>query len=269
MLAFGLTISAGAIWTFLLLLNMATSPTIPWSVVVTGFLLWLTWRYLGGWGAPASTSATRRSYLRAGPVSGTVFAWAAVAGTLSIAALAGLWTVLHQLVRVPGNSLPDFSRYPLLTVAGVVFMASLVNSVGEEAGFRGYFQVALERNIAAPIAIFVMALVMAPAHALTQGFVWPTLVFYFFVDVMFGVTAYLTGSIVPGILVHTVGLVVFFTLVWPFDATRQLVGEGGADTGFWLRVVLMAVCAALAVLAFMRLARVTGRVGSVERSAYV
>jgi len=59
--------------------------------------------------------------------------------------------------------------------------------------------------------------------------VWPTLVFYLFVDLMLGVMVNLTKSIRPGILVHAIGLLTFFTLVWPNDAARRLIGNGAGD----------------------------------------
>lgn len=186
-----------------------------------------------------------------------MFAWALVAGLLAIVALSGFWIVLFQLVKAPGNPLPDFSRYPLITSVLVVAMASVVSSVAEEAGLRGYLQVSLERAFPAPLAIVISCLVIAPGHGLTQGFVWTTLLFYFFADLTFGVTAYLTNSILPGVVVHGVGLVTFFTLVWPNDATRRLVWADGADAWFWIHVGQAIIGSALAIFAFTRLARVT------------
>ena len=194
-LAFVLTVSAGAIWTVLLISNAATSPAIPWAVAVMALLLWLMWQYLGGSWRPRSTSEARRLYLRASPVSGQEFALALVAGLLSIVALVGFWILLHQLVKIPVRVLPNFSGYPIITVVLILVMSSLVSSLAEEAGFRGYFQVALERDLRGPIAIVIMSLVIAPAHALTQGFVWPILLWYFCADVMFGTIAFLTRSI--------------------------------------------------------------------------
>ena len=83
--------------------------------------------------------------------------------------------------------------------------------------------------------------------------------FYLLVDVMLGVTAYLTRSIVPGLVVHSIGLLTFFTLVWPYDTHRRLVWDTGADTWFWLHVAQALIFTALALLAFRRLARVTKR----------
>jgi membrane protease YdiL (CAAX protease family) len=257
LLAFLLTVLAGGVWTVLLVSNIATSPAIPWAPAVMAVLLWLMWQYLGGrWGS-LDTSEARRRYLRATPLPREVFAWALSAGLLSIVALSGFWIVLFRLVKVPGNALPDFSSYPWYTVALVLLMASLVSSLAEEAGFRGYFQGTLERQLSGPIAIAIAALVIAPAHALTQGFYWPTMLWYFCVDVMFGTMAYLTKSILPGSVVHAVGLTVFFTLIWPNDTHRGLISVTGADTWFWIHVAQAIIFAALAVLAFIRLARLT------------
>jgi membrane protease YdiL (CAAX protease family) len=108
--------------------------------VVMTLVLWLMWQYLNGKWWPRSTSDARHRNLRDNPLSGRVFGWAMTAGVLSIIALAGLWFVLFQLAKVPANALPDFSKYPPLTVALILIMASLVGAVAEEAGFRGYFQ---------------------------------------------------------------------------------------------------------------------------------
>jgi hypothetical protein len=100
---------------------------------------------------------------------------------------------------------------------------------------------------------------MAPIHAQTQGFVWPTLLFYLIVDGMLGALAYVTQSIRPGIVVHAIGLFVFFAFVWPADAHRQLIGANGPDAGFWLSLAQTLVFAALGAMAFVRLTRLATR----------
>src|SRR5690242_19695076 len=93
-LAFVVTAIVGGVWTALLAVNLATSPAIPWAVVVMAGILWLLWRYLGGAWLPRSTADARRERLRARRVPGSLFAGAVVAGLLAIVALAGLWVVL-------------------------------------------------------------------------------------------------------------------------------------------------------------------------------
>jgi len=121
--------------------------------------------------------------------------------------------VAFQLVKMPGNALPDFSKYPPLTVALMILMGSLATPFTEEPAFRGYCQVILEREFRGPIAVAISSVLFALAHGPTQGFLWPKLLFYFLVGVVFGTTAYLTNSILPAIPVHIVGLLLFFTLI--------------------------------------------------------
>ncbi len=83
------------------------------------------------------------------------------------------------------------------------------------------------------------------------------MLFYLLVDVMFGTVAYLTNSILPSVAIHAVGLVVFFSLIWPNDPTRQPIQSSGADAWFWIHVAQTIVFGVLATLAFNQLARVT------------
>jgi len=237
----------------LLITNLRTNANFPWAVAVMGILLWLMWRYLDGRGPPLRTSETRHRLLRAGRVSRPVFGWAMLGGLFSVTALAGLWSVLLALVRFPTRFPLDFSKYPSITVAAVIVMACLVSSLPEEAAFRGYFQSFLEQKWSGPFAIGIAAVAMTPAHCLTQGFLWPVMLFYFLVDSMLGTVAYLTKSILPGIAVHFIGLFIFFTLIWPHDATRVLIREDGATRWFWIHVAQIVICGVLGILAFWRL----------------
>jgi membrane protease YdiL (CAAX protease family) len=258
LLAFAITILAGGIWSALLVTNLRSSPLAPWSVPAMALLLWLMWSYLGGRGWPRSTSEGRRRYLRANRRSGRTKLWALVAGVLSVVALAGYWIVLFQLVKMPPNALPDVSSYPRMTVALMILMGSLVAPLMEEAGFRGYFQVALEQEFRGPVAVMVSSLVFALAHY-AHGILWPKLLVYFLAGIVFGVTAYLTNSTLPAILPHMIGDLTFFTLVWPHDAARRQVWDSGTDNWFWIHVAQAMVFTVLAVWAFRRLARVSSR----------
>jgi len=259
LLAFAITSLAGGIWSALLIVNLRSSPSLPWSVPAMGLVLWLLWSYLAGKGWPRTTSEARRLYLRANRRSTRTYLWAWTAGALSIVALAGYWIALFQLVKMPANLFADMSRYPRLTVALMILMGSLVAPLMEEAGFRGYFQVALERELRAPLAIVIASLLFALSHGPTQGFFWPKLLFYFLVGVAFGTIAYLTNSILPAIPVHIAGLLIFFTLIWPHDATRGLVWLNGTDHWFWIHVTQAIVFTPLAVWALQRLANVRAR----------
>ena len=248
-----------AVWSGLLATNLHTSPRVPWAAAVMAVFLWLAWQYAGGRWWPRNTSTARRLSLRANPVAGRVYAWALAAGVLALIALTGLWIVLFQTGLMRGNALPDYSQYPALTIAAALVMASVLGGLSEEAAFRGYLQGTLERECSPPVAIAITALVMAPGHALTQGLAWPTFAFYLLVDVMLGVTAYLCNSVWPSAVVHALGLLLFFAVVWPADSARRLAGDPTWDRWFLIHAGQAAIFSALAILAFFRLARLTRR----------
>jgi len=264
-LAFLILAIGQGIWGALLLSNLKSNPRVPWSVPIMAVVLSLMWRYLGGRGWPRGTSEGRRRLLRANRVSCAALAWATLAGLLAIVALAGIWIVLFQLVRTPPNVLADFSRYPLLTASAAILMASLVSPLTEEAAFRGYCQVILEREFTAPVAIVASSFLFMLAH-LTHGFFWTKLLVYFLVGFVFGTTAYLSQSTLPAIPVHIVGDLTFFLLVWPYDAGRRLAWQGGVDHWFEIHVAQAVVFTVLAISAFCRLKRVVAD-ESVTRAA--
>ena len=250
-----LTALTSGIWSALLLTNLTLTPTLPWAAGVMAGIVVATYTFLGGrWGGERTRPA-RRALLRATPVPPALFATLLIAGILSLVALSGLWIVLFELVKAPGNSVGDFSHYPRATLFVSLAMAATSGAVSEEAGFRGYFQGSLERFVPAPIAIFVCALVMAPEHASTQGFVWTTMLFYLLSDVMLGTCAAIARSIVPGIVVHAIGLFVFFSLIWPHDAERSLIWQHGPDAWFWLHVAQAFIFGAIAIVIFARAGR--------------
>ena len=258
LLALLILVFGQGVWEALLVANLRTSTAVPWAAPVMIFVLWLMWQYLGGRWWPYRTADARRRFLRANLVARETFAWSLVAGVLSIAASAGYWIVMFQLVKMPPNVLPDLSKYPFLTVALLIVTASLVSPITEEAAFRGYAQVILEKEFSGPAAVVISSVLFALAHG-THGFLWPKLLVYFLVGVVFGVTAYFTNSTLPAIPVHIMGDVTFFTLVWPYDRARQLVWESGTDNWFWIHGAQAVIFTALALLAFQQLGKVTER----------
>jgi membrane protease YdiL (CAAX protease family) len=255
--ALSLTLAVQLVWSGILSTNLKVSPAIPWSVAVMALLMWVIWRYFGGAWWPASTAEARRRYRRAERVPGRTSVMATVAGLLALGALSVLWLVIGQVVKVPGNRSADFANYSPVTVVSVIAMASLVGAVAEELGLRGYMLTRLAGQVSGWGAVVVVALVVAPGHAVTQGLAVPTLLWYFLADVMLGSLALLTGSILPGILVHLVGLLAFFSVIWPTDRYRHPAPLGQQGQGFWIEVLACIALAALSLLVFRRLASTT------------
>lgn len=263
LLATAILLFGSFLWGTLVSANVKVSPRIPWAVLAMAGVLWVMWQYLGGRWWPRQTADARRRNLRARPVSRQTFLWSLAAGIAATVALAGLWIVLFQISRTPANAIADISKYPLTTVIPVLLMSCLVAPFSEEAAYRGYAQSILERNFSVPVAILISSALFAAAH-LTYGLYWTKLSVYFLVGVVFAVVAHLAGSIWPAIAVHSLADFTFFTLIWPHDATRQLVTQGGADTWFWIHCAQIVIGTALAIWAFRQLARISK--GSASRA---
>ena len=252
LLAFAILIVGQGAWSALLFLNFKKASSAPWAVPVMALVLFLMWKYLGGSGWPRSTSVKRRQLLRANAVSVRCMVLAFLAGSFAVVALAGYWIVFCQLVRTPPNLLPSTSGYPLITVVLVLAMSTLVSPIVEEMGFRGYCQQILEARFAPGTAIVISSCLFMLAHV-NHGWLWPKLVPYFLAGLVFGSLAYLSNSILASIPVHIFGDAVFFIFVWPHDASRRLVSEGGATGWFWGHLVQAAAFTTLSLLAFKRL----------------
>lgn len=244
-------------WGALIIVNAITTPAVPWSVAVMAIVLVVALLYLGGRWGPTSTADWRRAHLRARLVPGRMLSWALLAGALALVALVGLWIVLVELTKVGGNpTIPSSNQIPPVALGLMLVMGSFVSSLSEEAAFRGYAQVTLERVMGGVGAVAISSLYFMLWHGPTQGFQWSKLLFYFLVGVVFGTIAFLTKSTVPAWPIHFAADLTFFFLIWPQDAMRRYILRDGADVWFWVYAAATVVFTALAILAFRRLALV-------------
>ncbi len=256
-IAYFISLAGQGVWTGLLTVNLSITPKIPWSVPLMAGLLWGIWQYLDGWGWPHRTAELRNHYLRAKWLTGEVLGWALLAGGLSITALAGYWMIMAKVTRLPGNGLTNLSNIPVLTTILAISMGSLVSPILEQAGFFGYGQSFLEQRFPKIAAVLIIAVIYAVGpHPPSGSTVWPRLVFYFLTGLTFAMLAYLTQSILPGLVVHIFGILVFFTLIWPYDPARPLISQVGLDTDFWIYLALGVISSGLAIMAFLKLRRV-------------
>ena len=126
-------------------------------------------------------------------------------------------------------------------------MSSLVAGICEETGFRGYMQVPLEKRYGPATSIAAASIVFVLTH-LHRAWALPILIHLFAMSVMLGSLAYASGSLIPGMLGHTVMDIFNFSFWWSDLAGtfgRQTIAESGFDAHFvvWL-VILVASLAA-------------------------
>ncbi len=248
-------------WAGLVAVNVRVAPSIPWSVLFMALYGGLFVNYLNGWGWPRSTALTRRSNLRLRLLSGRVWIWAFASGGSAVGALLALAFVGLRLGAVPAEAFDqyaDLAAYPSWSVLLLLLMSAVVAGVVEEAAFRGYMQAPIERRhgiVAAlgTVAVIFYAVHLAPPVAL-PGFLLSA--------AALGMLAYLTGSILPGVILHAAVDTTSFLWAWSnCEQAKRLaaapVWSSGTDTGFWLAVGIAVSLGLASVPAYWMLASAT------------
>jgi len=198
-------------WAFLRAVNLRTAPQVPWSVPVVLFYLWAAWRYWGGSGPPGRTAAHRRSALRANRLDAGAWQASLAAALPAIVALWLVYAIATAFTPAPATrSTPP--AIPIQSLIASVVASAAVAALSEEAGYRGYMQRPLEARYGPVAAVAIVSFVFAGSH-LTHGLsAVPQMPLYFLAGGVYGATAYLTNSILPGLLLHFVGDIFLFSM---------------------------------------------------------
>jgi membrane protease YdiL (CAAX protease family) len=255
-IAFAITAIGQGVWGVATIANIKLTPAIPWAPALMPFVLAALAAFASGRAGPKTGRAWRRALTPLAPVSARAWVWSLAAGVFGIVALAALWTLLGKIVQTPPNLLPSTAGVPLTTLAPMLLVSICAAPITEEIAFRGYAMGLIGRHFG-PIATIVLSSILFAAAHLTQGLYAAKLIVYFLVGLALAATVWRTRSLVPAAIVHGFGDLVFFTLVWPHDGTRRLIGETGLDAGFWLTLAMLIVCSALWLVAFRRLIAAT------------
>jgi membrane protease YdiL (CAAX protease family) len=229
-------------------LNLRTSPSIPWMLVVTAGWLWFFWWYLSGHGWPRNTQDARRRDLRAPSLSKPAWTWALIAGALGITGTIALAFVTARLAHLPREAFAapvDFSKYPMLIVVCAIACISATAGVVEETGFRGFLISPIERRHGWTIAILISGIVFFLDHHLSHAYAtWVFLPFFMAISAVHGLLVKYSGSIRPSIVLHAVAdfivIPITYGLVGSFSV--ESLSVTGIDRHFIIWVAVMVMC---------------------------
>jgi membrane protease YdiL (CAAX protease family) len=130
----------------------------------------------------------------------------------------------------------------------------------EETGFRGYMQRPIEERHSAPIAILVSSLLFMLLH-LTKGWALIGMVpIVFGAGVLLGLLAWSSGSLIPGMIGHTVMDIGLFGYWWTGiagDFTARRISETGLDQPFLITCAVLTTALLIVLLAIWQLRRTT------------
>jgi membrane protease YdiL (CAAX protease family) len=242
------------------ILNLRTSPSIPWMLVVTAAWLLFFWWYVSGHGWPWSTQEARRRDLRAPSLSKHAWTWALIAGTLGITGTIAMAFVTARLAQLPREAFAapmDFSKYGAPTVICAIACISATAGVVEEAGFRGFLISPIQRRHGWAIAILISGIMFFLDHHLSHAYAtFVFLPFFLAISAVHGLLVKYSGSIRPSVLLHALAdfivIPVSYGLVGTFSV--ESVSVIGIDRQFIIWVAVMVICFA----AFVPALRVLG-----------
>jgi membrane protease YdiL (CAAX protease family) len=223
------------------------------------------WKYTRGAWWPRSTALSRFQNSRANDLSGDV--WAAAIG----AGILGQWSILlfqnvySRLVTLPQQSTEELNGIPVFSLTIFLIMSAIVAGVVEESAFRGHLQAPLERRYGPVAAILITGLVFSFAHFTHKEVTFVLIPWYLGVAIVYGTIAYMTNSILPGLVLHAGGNIFSgLTAIAAGRSERQLskkapplIWESGPDSMFWVSVFVFILVAGAATAAYIGLKRLS------------
>ena len=226
-----------AIWTFMFL-----KITAPWSVIPMIIALWAYLKNFSG-----SRRATK--------LSPSVWKRSITAALLFVIIVQASFVITFRLVEFPAEKFTaDYKildKMPSWIAFTVIIMSSIVAGICEETGFRGYMQAPLEKKYGPPGAIIITSVIFMLIH-LSHSWAFPILPHIFFASVLLGILAYKTGSLIPGIVGHSI-LDIFDYSVWWSNITGGFHMQTIFKTGIDLHFIVWNLVFIFALFVFFRL----------------
>ncbi|HEX4741398.1 MAG TPA: type II CAAX endopeptidase family protein [Caulobacteraceae bacterium] len=253
------------LWQPLSVANLRFHPEIPWAAPAMAGVLALLLLYLSGRGWPRSTSERRRELLRWNSIPLRTFVLAVVAGVLALGAFGGLWIAVSDLAHLPPGIQPKPVGAPMATLITLLLTSSIAAPLTEEAAFRGYATGILRRAWGSRSAAVLGATALFAAVHFLQGLDPLKLALYFAAGLIFALVAEVTNSLYAAMVVHGLGDILGFTVLWPHD--QQAHAMGFADPLFIPALVALAIFTPATVVAFRRLAGPSGGGGRQNKVA--
>ena len=233
-----------ALWSILLF----TVPA-PWSVLPMIIFLWAYLKFFSGAWSGKKTGERMRARFRSTRLEPSVWKWSMGAAILFVIIVQSSFVITFRLIDFPsGKFTADYKMLdsmPVWVAWTMLVAGSIVAGICEETGFRGYMQAPLEMRHRPFVAILIVSVMFTLIH-ISHTWALPILPHIFFASVLLGILAYRTGSIIPGIIGHSI-LDIFDYSIWWTNITggfhKQTIFKTGVDLPFvvWYLVFMLAL----------------------------
>ena len=230
-------------------------------------VLFLLWKYLDGQWLPKSTQKTRQLWMRANTVPLNKRKWSWISAVLLGATILSFILLGIRITDVPSGQIDQIERisiYPFWMIFSLITMTSVVAGIIEEISFRGYMQKPMEMRYGPKLAILIVALFFTLLH-LPNATITPQLIPIFFIgSIGWGVLAYLTNSIVPGVIIHIAVDITSYLWIWRnLEYAKTMYSESilknGIDSSFMILIFVLLLLSILLIFSFHKLHKINNQ----------
>ena len=189
----------------------------PWSLLIMILILWVYVKYFSGNWFRNNNTAFRKINFRKTKLSTTEWKLGLIAAILFVVVFQSSFVVTFRLTQFTEHEFKSqykiLDNFPIWLAWLTIIVSSLVAGICEETGFRGYMQVPIEKRYGAFWGIIITSVFFFLLHL---GKAWAPLIIahIFFASVLLGLLAYSSGSLLPGIIGHTVMDIFNFSYWW-------------------------------------------------------
>lgn len=231
---------------------------LPAALIAIPSFLFLYWKFFSGkWGHKASKEV-RKKYFRVRALSPDQWRWSMLATVFLVILFQAGMVITFRFIEFPAEQFTQvygLDALPIGIAWGAIFFSALSAGLCEEAGFRGYGQVPLEQRYGPAVAILIGSVFFMVAH-LHQAWAPPILLHIFGGGALLGLLAYTSGSLVPGIITHTILDIINFSYWWSDVAGKfeyQTLAQTGVDAHFIIWTVVFVSASSLFFLAIQKI----------------
>lgn len=243
----------------------------PWSLLTFLGVSWILYKYFSGSWWPRETSKARNHSIRTVKMPARLWKISLLASFLLIILVQSGFVFTFRIIEYPADTMTseyDFDEMPPWEAWLFIIVSAMAAGIFEEIGFRGYAQVPLEERHGPVVGITLVSTLFLLSH-LTQGWIAPILFHVFAGSVLYGILAFSSGSLVPGMIAHTIIDVFMFSYWWSDVAgtfNKQPVSVAGVDLHFILWTIIFVTSSVLFFLAARKTNEIRREIGSIART---
>jgi membrane protease YdiL (CAAX protease family) len=203
----------------------------PWSVIPMIFALWAFWKF----------------FIRKVELSPMNWKWGTIAAIFFVVLVQASFVITFRIKEFPAAQFTSdykmLNKMPLWIAWIMLIMSSVVAGICEETGFRGYLQIPLEKKYGPVTAIIVTSIIFTFIH-LNKNWAHPIIPHIFSASVLLGILAYKSGSLIPGIIGHSILDIFDYSFWWTGIAggyKKQTIFVTGLDIHFIVWVLIFSL----------------------------